>query len=76
MYIWAPCISQSLGPKIISIFHASTGCDTVSAFHGKGKKLAWNAWALHGEFTDVLAMMMHHQQAVHLIHLWQPYTDS
>ena len=30
------------------IFHALTGCDTVSAFCGRGKKTAWNT--VHGKF--------------------------
>ena len=25
----------------LPFFHALTGCDTVSAFHGKGKRTAW-----------------------------------
>ena len=41
---------------------------TVSAFHGKGKKSAWNASALYGEFTDVLAVMVYHKKVVHLMH--------
>ena len=28
----------------LPLFHALTGCDTTSAFKGKGKKLAWQAW--------------------------------
>ena len=30
--------------KALPGFHAYTGCDTVSAFVGRGKKTAWNAW--------------------------------
>lgn len=26
------------------LFHAFTGCDTVSSFNGKGKKSAYEAW--------------------------------
>ena len=41
---WLPIhdISKSLGPrsKALPFFHAFTGCDTVSAFVGKGKKSA------------------------------------
>ena len=28
----------------LPFFHALTGCDTTSAFKGKGKKSAWQAW--------------------------------
>lgn len=29
--------------RALSVFHAFSGCDTTSAFSGKGKKLAWMA---------------------------------
>jgi hypothetical protein len=42
---WIPIhdIVRSLGPrsKALPFFHAFRGCDTVSAFVGKGKKTAW-----------------------------------
>jgi hypothetical protein len=45
---WIPIhdIVRSLSPrsKELPFFHAFTGCDTVSAFVGKGKKTAWQAW--------------------------------
>ena len=28
--------------KVLPVFHAFTGCDTVSAFAGRGKKTAWS----------------------------------
>ena len=65
-YIGAHCIAQALGPEkssVLSVFHAFTGCDTVSAFYGKGKKSAWDAWTSYSELTDVLAMMMDPEQA-------------
>ena len=31
-------------------FHSFTGCDTTSAFYGRGKKMAWESWCL---FPDV-----------------------
>ena len=31
----------------IIFFHAFTGCDTVSAFRGKGKKSAWRTWSVN-----------------------------
>ena len=54
---WVPIheISLSLGPraKALTFFHSFTGCDTVSAFHGKGKKSAWQAWNVFEEATEV-----------------------
>jgi len=40
-------VVNTIGPEKASglpFFHAFTGCDTVSAFHGKGKKSAWQTW--------------------------------
>jgi hypothetical protein len=42
---WIPIheISNALGPRALGLpfFHAFTGCDTVSTFHGKGKRTSW-----------------------------------
>ena len=36
------CSTLGLGKsKIMSIFHAFSGCDTTSSFQGRGKKSAW-----------------------------------
>ena len=44
--MWIPAheLYRSIGPEKgrgITLFHAFTGCDVVSAFRGKGKKSAW-----------------------------------
>ena len=36
---------------ILPVFHSFTGCDTVSAFGGRGKKSAWNTWQVYPEVT-------------------------
>ena len=44
-----------LGPeksKSLPVFHAITGCDTVSAFAGRGKKTAWAVRNTFSEVTD------------------------
>ena len=33
----------------LPMFYAFTGCDTVSAFYGRGKKTAWNTWKVYPE---------------------------
>ena len=38
--------------QALPIFHALTGCDTTSAFRGKGKKSAWQAWQAYDEVTE------------------------
>ena len=36
----------------LPVFHAFTGCDTVSSFAGRGKKTAWVTWKSFPEVTD------------------------
>lgn len=33
------------------MFHAFTGCNTISAFAGRGKKSSWEAWKAFEEVT-------------------------
>jgi hypothetical protein len=54
-YIAVHEIAISLGPlksKALPAFHAFTGCDTTSAFNGKGKKTGWATWSSFGDVTD------------------------
>jgi hypothetical protein len=40
-------MAKALGPDrciALPMFHAFTGCDTVSSFGGRGKKTAWDTW--------------------------------
>ena len=39
--------------KGLCFFHAFTGCDVVSAFHGKGKKSDWHTWNVCLDATGV-----------------------
>ena len=43
-YITDHQIANSLGPQKQPMFHALTGCDTVSIVAGHGKKTAWSTW--------------------------------
>ena len=36
----------------LPIFHALTGCHTVSSFAGRGKKTAWEIWKVFPEVND------------------------
>ncbi|ELU07992.1 hypothetical protein CAPTEDRAFT_216620 [Capitella teleta] len=36
----------------LPLFHAMTGCDTVSAFYGRGKRTAWETWQSYPEVTE------------------------
>ena len=47
-------IARSLGPSksiALPMFHAYTGCDTVSSFATKGKKTAWTTWMNYEDAT-------------------------
>ena len=43
----------------LPLFHALTGCDTVSSFAGIGKKTSWAAWNVYPEVTDAFDELMH-----------------
>ena len=56
-YLAGHKIASGLGPKkaqTLPMFHALTGCDTVSSFVGHDKKTAWNTWNAFPELTDAL----------------------
>ncbi|KAG7177937.1 hypothetical protein Hamer_G026516 [Homarus americanus] len=53
-YIAAHQMAKALGPeksRALPVFHAITGCDTVSAFAGHSKKAAWATWNAFPEVT-------------------------
>ena len=35
------------------MFHAYTGCDTISSFNTRGKKTAWDIWKVLEEVTPI-----------------------
>ena len=43
------------------MFHALTGCDTVSAFAGRGKTTAWESWKAFPEVTEAFAELQQMQ---------------
>ena len=54
-YIPVHDVVAGMDPRIcatLPVFHALTGCDTVSAFSGRGKKTAWNTWEVFPEVTE------------------------
>lgn len=59
-YLPAHEIYPPLGPKkahVLPVFHALTGCDTVSAFVGHSKKSAWAISNALPELTDELVTL-------------------
>jgi len=48
------------------LFHAVTGCDTVSHILGYGKKTAWSAWQSTTGLTDTLVALRSDPQQLSL----------
>lgn len=68
-------IVQRLGSskaKSLPAFHALTGCDTTSAFFGKGKKTAWSAWQSLPELTLPLQLLSGPNPTLELINTHTP----
>ncbi len=70
-------ICSSLGEaksRALPVFHAVTGCDTVSAFKGKSKKSTWQAWLANEEITETFAYLSSHpfeQLEIDSDHFWK-----
>ena len=43
--------------KALPMFHRLTGCDSVSSFAGRGKKLSWGVWNVFHSLTDDLLIL-------------------
>ena len=56
-------LSTSLGTKrsqALPMPHTISGCDTTSAFWGKGRKSFWQAWMAFEEVTDTFVSLASH----------------
>ena len=56
-------ICSSIGEpraRALPVFHAWSGCDTTSAFRGRGKKSAWQAWKAYEEVTQTFTFLAAH----------------
>ena len=49
--------SISKKSKALPMFHAVTGCDTVSSFSAKGKKTAWKTWLSYHKVTSAFHLL-------------------
>lgn len=59
-YLAAHEIAAGLGQekaRALPMFHALTGCDTVSSFARHGKKTAWAVWTVMPELTEALMQL-------------------
>ena len=53
-------MARALGPEkciALPVFHAFTGCDTVSSFAGRGKKTAWDTWKAYEDVTGAFCAL-------------------
>ena len=78
-YIPVHLIAQDLGlPKAMALpaFHALTGCDTTSAFFGKGKKTAWSVWQSLPELTLPLKLLSSPNPTVDMIRTHMPTLEK
>lgn len=66
-YIAAHEIARTLGKQrswSLPLFHALTGCGTVSCFGGRGKKTAMEIWKLFLEVTDAFLALSYFQTEI------------
>ena len=62
-----PDVCQKIGlekSKGILLFHAFTGYDVVSAFRGRGKTAAWQAWNVYPEVSPVFTKPSTHPSVI------------
>ena len=59
---WKAKCPHSRKGRGITLFHAFSGCDVVSAFRGKGKKSAWQTQDMGAEASDVSARFSQYPQ--------------
>ena len=60
-------IARRLGAEKCEVllgFHAITGCDSVSAFYGRGKKHAWDVWSEFPPVTKAFCYISHSPEGI------------
>ncbi len=59
-FIPAHDVASALGADrciALPMFHAFTGCDTVSCFGGRGKRTAWETWRSYNDVTPAFSAL-------------------
>ena len=46
--------------QALRVFHAFSGCETISDFRGKGKKLVWQAWQAYKDIKETFVYLARH----------------
>ncbi|CAH3151254.1 unnamed protein product [Porites lobata] len=60
-------MARILGPDrciALPMFHAFTGCDTVSFFGGRGKRTAWDTWRSYNDITLIFVSLANTPESV------------
>ena len=60
-------MARILGPDrciALPMFHAFTGCDTVSFFGGRGKRTAWDTWRSYNDITSIFVSLANTPESV------------
>ena len=71
-------IARALGPDrcvALPMFHAFTGCDTVSFFGGRGKRTAWDTWNTYGDVTSAFCALAARPSPQSIINGWSHWSD-
>ena len=66
-YLTIHDLVNSMGPQqaaALPMFHALTGCDTASAFVGRGKKTCWEIWKKCPQVTDTFIKLLETPQLI------------
>jgi len=66
-YIPVHEIANSLGPdksRALTVFHALTGCYTVSSFSSRGKKSAFETWSVFPEVTSAFLDLIRNPSSI------------
>ena len=69
-YISIHGLCLALGPlilKVFPLFHSFIGCDTVSAFSGKGKNSAWDTWSVYEELSEAFLQVIENPNEVEIL---------
>ena len=65
---WVPvrdlCCTLAEKSKGMPFFHAFTGCEVISAFHGKKKKSAWQTWDVCDKASGVFSKLSQYPPVV------------
>ena len=72
-------MARVLGPDrciALTVFHAFTGCDTVSCFGGRGKRTVWDTWRAYEDVTIAFCSLATNESLERFVILMYDRTSS